>query len=159
QDQGWKLRLYRHSADRVRLMLSSDVGMRNYPFETLLRVSGETIDMAAKDPAESRGFREIFVLLKGLLMTADWMASGHKDSATTLDASRHFVHLDPANLFGNVKTKVEADRKRRGDCTPFGGYRPFQEACGRAEGHVLAIAPTGSGKTEAACLWALRQVE
>jgi CRISPR-associated endonuclease/helicase Cas3 len=106
-----------------------------------------------------RSFRELFIVLKGLLMTADWMASGHQDLDSAIDASRHFVRVESSQFFGHVKAKVEAERRRRGDPTPFEGYRPFQEACGRANGHVLAIAPTGSGKTEAACLWALRQAE
>ncbi len=109
--------------------------------------------------SEKSRYRDLFILLKGLLMTADWMASGHQGDDAMIDASRHFLHIDSYRLFSHVKAKVESDRKTRDDETPFEGYRPFQEQCGDAQGHVLAIAPTGSGKTEAACLWALRQSE
>lgn len=36
---------------------------------------------------------------------------------------------------------------------------PHQRACTKVEGHAMLIAPTGSGKTEAALLWAARQRE
>lgn len=36
---------------------------------------------------------------------------------------------------------------------------PHQSACASTRGHAILIAPTGSGKTEAALLWAARQIE
>ncbi len=157
RERGWKLRLYRHAPGEVRRKLSNDVA--NYPHDLLQKVCRDITDEGPSGGDRSSAFRELFILLKGLLMTADWMASGHQDLDSAIEASRHFVHVTPSALFFHVKAKVESDRGRRGDPAPFQGYRPFQEACGSAEGHVLAVAPTGSGKTEAACLWALRQAQ
>jgi CRISPR-associated endonuclease/helicase Cas3 len=39
------------------------------------------------------------------------------------------------------------------------GLRPHQEAASATDGHAVLVAPTGSGKTEAALLWAARQRE
>lgn len=38
----------------------------------------------------------------------------------------------------------------------FTGLRQFQRSMGRCSGHLLAVAPTGSGKTEGSLLWALK---
>jgi CRISPR-associated endonuclease/helicase Cas3 len=153
--QGWELRPFPMAPDTVRRMLSNDD--QNYPHELLCMARGAILREAAKKNDRPQAFRQLFILLKGLLMTADWMASGHEDIDSAVEASTHFVHIDPGLLLPHVKAKVESERSGRGDPTPFEGYRPFQETCGQADGHVLAIAPTGSGKTEAACLWALRQ--
>lgn len=155
--QGWVLRLYQHPPETVRRNLSNE--NLNYPHECLLKVRDRICDEAARDRDRPGAFREIFIAIKGLLMTADWMASGHQDTEATIEVARHFLHIDSSELLGYVKAKVEREKSLRGDLTLFKGYRPFQEACGRAEGHVLAIAPTGSGKTEAACLWALHKSE
>ena len=92
-------------------------------------------------------------------MTADWMASGAVIQPAILDASSTIVRVPASALAAYMTWKVAQDQARRPDLQPFRGFRPFQSACGAAEGHVLAIAPTGSGKTEAALLWALGQIE
>jgi CRISPR-associated endonuclease/helicase Cas3 len=69
-------------------------------------------------------------LLRGLVVACDHLASGGQPQILKLDSL--------ANL-GGIKP------------------RPFQQAVGQHVGHALLVAPTGSGKTEAALLWAARQ--
>jgi CRISPR-associated endonuclease/helicase Cas3 len=66
-------------------------------------------------------------LLRGLLISADHLASGHR-RLPAMVATREFQmnHL----------------------------RRPFQEKAGATSGNAILRAPTGSGKTEAALLWA-----
>ncbi len=91
--------------------------------------------------------RELLVLMKGLLMTADWCASSNDpDYATNVLVGPHLVAP-------YLQKKVE-----EGGGT-YDGFRAFQESCGKTKGHIIAIAPTGSGKTEAALLWALEQIK
>jgi len=40
----------------------------------------------------------------------------------------------------------------------FNTLRPFQEECRHTLDNVIAVAPTGSGKTEASLLWALNNI-
>lgn len=91
--------------------------------------------------------RELFILMKGLLMAADWCASSMKEDYRTA------VMFNPEGVEAYLVAKSAQDGRE------FHGFREFQMSCGKAEGHVVAVAPTGSGKTEAALLWALRQVE
>ena len=91
--------------------------------------------------------RELFILMKGLLINADWHASAH-----SLDY-RFAVDVSPEKVGSYLQEKGE----REG--WVFSEFRDFQRTCGSIDGHVVAVAPTGSGKTEAALLWALGQVE
>ena len=91
--------------------------------------------------------RELFVLMKGLLMTADWCASSKvPDYATN-------VLIGPDLIAPYLQKKVE-----EGGGT-YDGFRAFQENCAKTKGHIIAVAPTGSGKTEAALLWTLEQIK
>lgn len=77
------------------------------------------------------------ILLRGLLLQADHTASAHTRS------------LEP------VTARQEALRAHWKIDDPY----PHQEQCAAADGSLLLTAPTGSGKTEAALLWAARQAE
>ena len=91
--------------------------------------------------------RELFVLMKGLLMTADWCASSNDpDYATN-------VLVGPDLVAPYLQKKVENSGGT------YDGFRAFQENCSKTKGHIIAVAPTGSGKTEAALLWALEQIK
>lgn len=75
------------------------------------------------------------ILLRGLIQQADRLASAHAP------APQPYRMPDGAAL-----------KEVKG----FGEFRDHQKAAARA-GHLILVAPTGSGKTEAALLWAWAQ--
>ena len=95
--------------------------------------------------------RALFATLKSLLMVPDWWASSSPDPTVVVVKSCAVV---PAM---SMKTSIEEELKASGNS--FDGLRPFQVKCSEGVGHVIAVAPTGSGKTEAALLWCCRQIE
>jgi CRISPR-associated endonuclease/helicase Cas3 len=79
--------------------------------------------------------------MRGLVLLADHAGSAHKrlGRAPTLDSPAAFLD----QLRGAFGSDLELHQHQR--------------SAAEAEGHALLIAPTGSGKTEAALLWAARQ--
>ena len=149
QEQGWKAPAIRDK-DMVRTIFAT-LQDRTAAWEYLNK---RFDDMAViRSQTSISTLRPLYMTLKGLLMTADWMASGTNDSHYFLDANEDVVQVPQCNIRQYVTERVAA----RGGV--FSGFRPFQEQCGNIDGHVLAVAPTGSGKTEAAMLWGLRQIE
>ncbi len=90
--------------------------------------------------------RAIYFLLKGILHYADWHGSGKSPV-------RYNVSQEPSTVLEELANRCQYKKIQ------FKGLRPFQEACSKHSGHVIAVAPTGSGKTEASILWALRNVK
>lgn len=90
--------------------------------------------------------RDIYILMKGILHYADWHASGRVRVNYSVSKKPH---------------QLEEDLARR--CSEkgiaFNGFRPFQSKMASCSGHLLAVAPTGSGKTEGSILWALKNLE
>ena len=80
-------------------------------------------------------------------MTSDWMASGAPRDPRLLDAGSGAI----------TSTVHDLELHARKNLSSFTHWRNFQEECHAAPNHILAVAPTGSGKTEAALLWALNQ--
>lgn len=149
--QGWNFPVKQlKRGDLLHHLTHDPTGRENPPFDCLLKCKRDLSDLG---PEHHPHFRELFVLLKGLLMTSDWMASGAFGREDDLDAGTSIVRVAPGCLDGHMRDRGERLGK------PFDGFKPFQIACGRATGHVIAVAPTGSGKTEASWLWALNQVE
>lgn len=113
------------------------------PFKSLsdLIVSGLLSKGIEKDGAEK--CRTIYFLMKGILHYADWYGSGKRSVS-------YSVTKDILLVIDELKERCS----KKG--ITFGGLRPFQEACGKHSGHLIAVAPTGSGKTEASILWALK---
>ena len=87
--------------------------------------------------------RTLYFLTKGILHYADWHGSGN--------ASVKYSITKPANVL--IKELAEHCRNKG---ISFNGLRSFQKQIGLHSGHLIAIAPTGSGKTEASLLWALK---
>lgn len=79
------------------------------------------------------------MVLRGLVLLCDHLASAHAPNLSRL------IVPEAEKLF----TRVAA----LGSVAPRG----YQTACATSDGSILVCAPTGSGKTEAALLWARRQ--
>ena len=105
---------------------------------------GVLIKGIERDGAEK--IRVIYFLLKGILHYADWHGSGKSPV-------RYNIKQEPDTVIGELANRCRS----RG--IEYKGLRPFQEACSKYSGHLIAMAPTGSGKTEASILWALRNVK
>lgn len=90
--------------------------------------------------------RPTYLLLKAILHYADW----HGSAGINVNYS---LKTHANDLFNEIEKRcVEKEIK-------FDGLRPFQEECANTLGHIIAVAPTGSGKTEASLLWALNNLQ
>jgi CRISPR-associated endonuclease/helicase Cas3 len=97
------------------------------------------------DPLRARDRRAdglTAVLLQGAVTLADHVCSAHSPLCTDQP------------LTADYPTRLR-DRLRKTDAE----LRPHQGRAAAVDGHLLLRAPTGSGKTEAALLWAQSQVE
>jgi CRISPR-associated endonuclease/helicase Cas3 len=111
--------------------------------ETLYTNKYDLIEVETLSYRKHNGYshRKKYLLQKAILVISDWSASGHRSLEEPLSYNYDY-------LFEKVKLKL-GDRFLR--------FRDFQMESSRAIGNVLAIAPRGSGKTEAALLWASRR--
>jgi CRISPR-associated endonuclease/helicase Cas3 len=121
------------------------------PLETCKTKVGALDLVVQRLPHRWAETRPLFAVLKSLLMVSDWWASASPNPMAVSVQSRATV---PAVLMrASIESEIIAKRG------VFEGFRPFQEQCAVATGHVIAVAPTGSGKTEASVLWACKQIE
>lgn len=97
----------------------------------------------------SQSIRKEYILYKAILNIADWTASGH----STLPASFNF-NLEYLKNKILEKLRDEGKHEIANNFT----FRKFQ-LDSLHQGNVLAIAPTGSGKTEASLIWASLKLE
>ncbi len=90
--------------------------------------------------------RETYLLLKAILHYADWYGSAGTK-----------VNYSLKKQVGGFVDDVKKHCTENG--IKFEGFRTFQNNCASTSGHIIAIAPTGSGKTEASILWALKNLQ
>ena len=90
--------------------------------------------------------RPTYLLLKAILHYSDWHGSAGIDVNYSLKK-----HAD--DLFDDIEKRCTEKAIK------FDGLLPFQDECANTSGHIIAVAPTGSGKTEASLLWALNNLQ
>lgn len=95
----------------------------------------------------SQYFRKEYILYKAILNIADWTASGHNKLPNS-----YIYKID------YLKEKIVSKLKNEGKKYEDFKFRKFQ-LNSQIKGSVLAIAPTGSGKTEASLIWASQKPE
>ncbi|MGD0079681.1 MAG: CRISPR-associated helicase Cas3' [Methanoregula sp.] len=98
-----------------------------------------------EDEQNTDANRTIYSLLKAILHYSDWLGSAGRDIP-------YSVELNGEDLFREIEQRCINKE------IAFSGLRPFQQECADVRGHIIAIAPTGSGKTEAALFWALYNI-
>lgn len=89
--------------------------------------------------------RALYAVLKGLLHCSDWNGS----AGTSVN-----LHLKTTAAVIEDVTRQRVKGKGNG----FIGWTRFQNGSAETRGHLIAVAPTGSGKTEASLLWAERNL-
>lgn len=87
--------------------------------------------------------RETLALLKSLLISSDWEGSSKNQIHST-------VNISTNDFWERVKKDIEQDG------SGIFEIRDFQRELTKLSGHGIAVAPTGSGKTEGAIAWALK---
>jgi len=99
---------------------------------------------------------QVSVALRGLVVRSDHLASGGYRGADT-------VRLPPPGALADRLACLRSQAKPRVP-PPRGSevfqrwlWYPYQKRLGQTDGSILVCAPTGSGKTEAALVWAYRQ--
>lgn len=107
-------------------------------------INGVLPKLVEREPGDRA--RILYVLSKGILHYADW----HGSAGTMVD---YCIKEDPKLIIQSLANRCA----EKG--ISFQGLRTFQQEVAKQSGHVIAVAPTGSGKTEAALLWALKNTE
>lgn len=82
--------------------------------------------------------RLLYAIAKGQLQYCDWVASSDGDFS---------LAITQEELINKIIKKLEKENRTY-------EKRPFHAKCAQTFGDVIAIAPTGSGKTEASLMWA-----
>ncbi len=110
----------------------------------------DTIPLEVQEAVDNAGetrvigqIRETLALLKCLLISADWGGSSNNQMHLTVNTSAD-------DFWRKVKEDIEQDGSKTFE------IRDFQNDLTRIAGHGIVVAPTGSGKTEGAIAWALK---
>ncbi|MFZ5989081.1 MAG: CRISPR-associated helicase Cas3' [Bacillota bacterium] len=92
---------------------------------------------------DRENLRDVYSISKGLLHNCDWIASSRMNYDDVC-----LIRTDAEDIERKLKEKLEHENK-------IYVKRNFHTVCHNTTGDLIAIAPTGSGKTEASLMWAL----
>ncbi|WP_214045275.1 CRISPR-associated helicase Cas3' [Methanomethylovorans sp.] len=99
-----------------------------------------------QEDSNNEAIRPTYLLLKAILHYSDWHGSAGSDVIYHLQTKSEELILE-------IEKRCELKN------IDFVGLTEFQKNCARTLDNVIAIAPTGSGKTEASLLWALNNLK
>jgi len=130
----------------VNLPLLKESSKLEDPFKSLSKLIWDGALSKGIDKDGGEKIRTLYFLLKGILHYADWHGSGET-------SVRYNISNEPDSIIG------ELEKRCHNKGIIYKGLLPFQETCGDSSGNLIAVAPTGSGKTEASILWALKNAK
>jgi len=96
--------------------------------------------------------RKKYIQYKAILQISDWTASGHNKLPKGIVYTQNNLQDKILRKINNVNTEKGIDLIEKIE------FKDFQKQS-IANGNIIATAPTGSGKTEAALLWASSKKE
>jgi CRISPR-associated endonuclease/helicase Cas3 len=127
----------------------SDINIGGQTIIEVVKDRIDTIPLMVQEAISNDGqtkiigrIRETLALLKSLLIAADWEGSSGREIHSVID-------LTAPNFWIKVKEEIKKDPEKTFE------VKPFQKQLTHLAGHGIAVAPTGSGKTEGAIAWAL----
>jgi CRISPR-associated endonuclease/helicase Cas3 len=133
-DKGWKLSLkYNKTYHQVNIFHLLTLLAENYLLKVVRKETVERVRM-------------LYCLLKAVLHYADWQAS----AGVTVN---YYNGKQSVDIIQVIKERCQEKK------LVFKGLSKFQEKMSLQSGNVIAVAPTGSGKTEASLLWAIRNTD
>lgn len=92
---------------------------------------------------DKENLKVVYSLSKGLLQNCDWLGSSKIKYDDVC-----MIHTSPEDIEEKLKDKLKRENRKY-------VKRDFHMKCLNSIGDIIAIAPTGSGKTEASLMWAL----
>lgn len=117
---------------------------RDNPYRMAIATCRKVLPLWVKKESRQK-CRDLYILIKGLLHYSDWHGSGNIKI-------NYSVNKDCELIVNDLRKRC----RKKGIL--FYGLRPFQQNMAEWSGNLVAVAPTGSGKTEGALMWALNNI-
>ena len=116
------------------------------PYKEASKFLNNFVAKIFQEEKNCEAIRPTYLLLKAILHYSDWHGSSGSDV-------NYRLQTKSTELVSEIGKRCELKN------IDFAGLTEFQKECASTLGHVIAIAPTGSGKTEASLLWALNNLQ